>query len=411
MLRQAVVLVGGLGTRLGERTRAVPKPMLEVGGRPFLEYLLDEITRYRNFERILLLAGHLGDQVESRYHGTRRRAASVEVLREQEPLGTAGALAHAGERLDHTFLLLNGDSYFDLNLLDFSAEALPEHALIRMALKRDHAGDRYSRVELQGDRVVAFHAARARSSGPINAGIYVVGRHILDGIPRGTCSLEGAVLPRLAEQGRVEAKIRDGYFIDIGVPEDFERAQSELPCLVRRPAVFFDRDGVLNVDHGYVHRVDSFEWMPGAREAVKLCNDRGYLVFVVTNQAGVARGFYGVDAVEQLHGWMDEQLAAIGAHIEEFQYCPYHVDATVPEFRGASDRRKPAPGMLLDCMRNWSVDEARSFLVGDQPSDLAAASAAGIRGYAFEGDNLLDFVERHLGSALNPESRLPETSP
>jgi D-glycero-D-manno-heptose 1,7-bisphosphate phosphatase len=130
---------------------------------------------------------------------------------------------------------------------------------------------------------------------------------------------------------------------------------------------------------------------------VKCCNDAGYLVFVVTNQAGVAHGYYGIDAVERLHTWMSERLAEAGAHVDDFQYCPYHADATIAEFRRDSDRRKPAPGMLLDCLERWPVDTMRSFVIGDQPTDMAAARATGLPGYLFTGGNLADFVARCLG--------------
>ena len=182
------------------------------------------------------------------------------------------------------------------------------------------------------------------------------------------------------------ATLYDGFFIDIGVPADFERAQSELPERLRRPAVFFDRDGVLNIDKAYVHKVEDFEWVAGAREAVKLGNDRGYLTFVVTNQAGVARGYYGIEAVENLHGWMNEDLAKIGAHVDQFQYCPYHEEAVVEQWRRASNRRKPAPGMIFDCLKGWPVRKDASLLVGDKALDLEAAAAAGIAGYLFEGE-------------------------
>ncbi|MCA1455254.1 HAD family hydrolase [Bradyrhizobium sp. BRP22] len=161
---------------------------------------------------------------------------------------------------------------------------------------------------------------------------------------------------------------------------------------ISRPAVFFDRDGVLNVDKNYVHRVEDFEWIAGAREAIRLCNDLGYLTFVVTNQAGVARGYYGIEAVHRLHKWMNSELAKIGAHIDDFQYCPYHEDGVVEQWRRASDRRKPAPGMILDCLRDWPVRKEASILIGDKPHDLEAAAAAGIQGYLFEGGDLADFI-------------------
>lgn len=387
MPKQAVILVGGLGSRLGERTRFLPKPMLEIAGRPFLDYVLDELARYPSIEEILLLAGYRAQQVAEAYHDRKRRGASISVVAEPAPYGTGGALKYASSMLRERFFLLNGDSFFDFNLLDLALQAKGSSALVHMALKRDQPGDRYGRLVLDGRKVVKFLAAGSRPSGPINAGVYCVDRRVIDSIEEMPCSLEQTVFPRLAAKGQLEAVPYDSFFIDIGVPADFERAQEELLERLRRPAVFFDRDGVLNVDKAYVHRIQDFEWVPGAREAIKLCNDLGYYAFVVTNQAGVARGYYGIDDVHRLHDWMSAELAAIGAHIDDFQYCPYHEDGTVEAYRRASDRRKPAPGMIVDCLEAWPVRIEGSLLVGDNNRDIVAADAAGIPGHLFgEGD-------------------------
>ncbi len=172
-----------------------------------------------------------------------------------------------------------------------------------------------------------------------------------------------------------------------------------MPLGRRRPAVFLDRDGTLNADTGYLHRVEDFRWMPGAREAVRYLNGRGYLVFVVTNQSGIGRGYYGEADVERLHRWMQGQLAALEAHIDDFRYCPHHPEATLPSYRQTCDCRKPAAGMLLDLMAAWPVDRARSVVIGDKVSDMAAAAAAGLRGVLYEGGSLLELCRRELGEA------------
>lgn len=166
-----------------------------------------------------------------------------------------------------------------------------------------------------------------------------------------------------------------------------------------RPAVFFDRDGVLNRDKGFVHSRADFEWMPGAKEAIRFCNEAGYFVFVITNQSGVARGYYSEKEIEALHEHMREELRVFGAHIDAFEYCPHHPDAANIRYRKVCPRRKPSPGMILDVMRAWPVDSRYSVLIGNERSDIEAASAAGIKGYLFEGGRLDRFVESLIGAS------------
>lgn len=173
----------------------------------------------------------------------------------------------------------------------------------------------------------------------------------------------------------------------------------------RKPAVFFDRDGVLNVDKGYLYRPNELIWIDGAREAIRYFNEREYLVFVVTNQSGIARGYYTEQDVKVLHTYMNAELQKIGANIDAFYYCPHHPEAKRDEYRSNCNCRKPLPGMIEQAMLQWPVDAQSSLLIGDKPSDVAAAQAAGIQGFLFEGTDLYEFLqERGIICAKTPTS-------
>jgi D-glycero-D-manno-heptose 1,7-bisphosphate phosphatase len=173
------------------------------------------------------------------------------------------------------------------------------------------------------------------------------------------------------------------------------------PAGAPRPAAFLDRDGVLNVDHGYPHRPEQLQWIAGAPDAVRLLNEAGYYVFVVSNQSGVARGFFDEAAVQAFHAHMREALAAQGARVDAFYYCPHHPQGTVPRYALRCDCRKPAPGMLEQAAREFAIDRARSFMIGDKADDVAAAQAFGIRGIRFDGraQSLIETVREALAAA------------
>jgi D-glycero-D-manno-heptose 1,7-bisphosphate phosphatase len=176
---------------------------------------------------------------------------------------------------------------------------------------------------------------------------------------------------------------------------------------LKRPAVFFDRDGVLNEDHGYVFDPGKIRWVEGAQEAVKAVNDAGYLAFVVTNQSGIARGFYEERHVRSLHEWMLRELTIVGARIDAFEFCPHHPDGVIERFRILCNCRKPQPGMIRALLERYSVDIDASFMIGDKQSDLAAAQAVGIGAYLFDGSNLHTFIAPLLTDPSYSPDQLP----
>jgi D,D-heptose 1,7-bisphosphate phosphatase len=394
-VRQMAILAGGLATRLGVISADTPKAALPIGGRPFLAWQMQEISRF-GVDEILFLCGHLSDRlrdiVQSIADDLPRRL-SIHFSEEPMRAGTGGALFHARAMLDERFLLCNGDSFFDTNLATLLADGAGDgpEVLARMVAREVADTSRFGLLTMDGDQVRAFSERGGAHPGLINGGIYLLDRRIV-AETREICSLERDVLPRLAQAGQVRATIGAGYFIDIGIPDDLRRAERELPSVLRRRALFLDRDGTINIDYGWVGSRQRWEFVAGAEEAIRMATAAGWHVFIVTNQSGIARGFYDVADVEALHAWVGDAVRQRGGTIDDVRIAPHHPSAIRPEFRGDSDWRKPKPGMLLDLLRAWRLDPARCIMVGDQTSDIAAATAAGVAGYRFPGGNLADFV-------------------
>ena len=397
--KQCAILVGGLGTRLGPLTANTPKPLLKCGDRPFLAWVLRELCRF-GIEDIVLLAGYKSAVVEDfcrEVSAWLPRPVNINISVEPERANTGGAIWYARDKLQDSFMVINGDSWLDTNFARFFAFARDCTTQGCVLLRQMKDCSRYGSVQRDGDHIVAF-----REKGPdggigvINGGVYIFDKSVIPLVAQTPCSMETDILPLLAARGQLSGMVADGYFIDIGIPEDYARAQYELPRRLHRPAVFFDRDGVLNVDTGWVGRIDEFRWTPGAIDAVRFVNDAGYHVFVVTNQAGVAKGLYTEAAVHTLHAHIRLELLAAGAAIDDVRYCPYHPEAKIEQYRKQSPWRKPNSGMILDLMEKWDVEKSRSLLVGDKETDMQAGAGANIRSCLFESGNLFDFVASKL---------------
>ena len=166
-------------------------------------------------------------------------------------------------------------------------------------------------------------------------------------------------------------------------------------------AVFLDRDGVLNIDHGYVHDPAALDWIDGAREAVAAFTRAGLKVIVVTNQSGVGRGYFDDAAVDRFHAAMSAQLAELGGHIDAFYHCPFCEEASVERYRHPDHPdRKPNPGMVLRGLADWNLDPAACVLIGDKDRDVEAARRAGVEGLLFPGGDLLAFTRARLGDRI-----------
>ncbi|MBO5650372.1 MAG: D-glycero-beta-D-manno-heptose 1,7-bisphosphate 7-phosphatase [Selenomonas sp.] len=169
-----------------------------------------------------------------------------------------------------------------------------------------------------------------------------------------------------------------------------------LTTTTKNKAIFFDRDGTLNVDIAYLHRPEDFIWIEGAKEAIKYVNDQGYLAILVTNQSGVARGYYPEADIKTVYDWMNKELAKIGAHLDALFYCPHHPQGKIPAYTQSCKCRKPDTGMVDEACEIFNIDRARSFFVGDSITDMECAQKAGVTGIFYKAGSLLSCVKESV---------------
>ncbi len=392
-----MVLAGGLATRLGDIAADTPKCLQMVAGRPFLDHLLWNVARH-GIRRVILCTGRLHERVEEHVGDGSAFGIEAAYSREREPLGTAGALGAAAHLLEgEEALVLNGDSLVDCNYLDLALRRRSAGADVAIALREVAEAARFGSVRLEGGRITAFGEKSSAGPGLISTGAYVAGAGWLRSLPATSSSLESDHFPALASAGRLAGAVYDAFFVDIGLAESLRGAQDSVAAWRRKPCAFLDRDGIVNEDSGHVHDATGFRWMPGMPEAIRLLNDAGWLVVVITNQAGIGRGYYSEDDFAAFTGWIDDRLAEAGAHVDATYHCPHHPTEAQGRYLRACDCRKPAPGMILQAIEDWQPDVGRSFLIGDKESDMAAAAAAGVRGVRYSGGHLTTVVGRLIG--------------
>ena len=392
---EAIVLAGGLGTRLRSAVSDLPKCLAPIGDKPFLFFLLEELAR-QGVTRVILSVGYRKEMVMEYVEG-REWPFEVVWAVEEEPLGTGGGirLALSMAREDRV-LVLNGDTFFHVEL----AELLAVEAPVVMALKPMRDFDRYGTVSVipsapfsvisseveKSLRVTAFREKKPCAEGLINGGVYALERTLFEGLNLpAKFSFEEAVLEPFAREGKVAGKVCDGYFIDIGIPSDFERAQRELPELrnVLRVAaevlatdadtLFLDRDGVINryIPNDYVTSLNKFVILPGIPEVMAAWARRFRHIILVTNQRGIARGRFTRETLDEIHRHMLAVIEAAGGRIDAI-----YVSTAIPE---DDPSRKPQPGMFLEACSDFpEIRAERSVMVGDADSDEAFARNCGM---------------------------------
>ena len=372
--KQAVILAGGRGSRLGPFTETRPKPMVEVHGRPFLEYLV-EMLREQGFSEVLLLLGYLSHVVQDHFgDGGRFGVRITYSVTAPEDLTTRRLLV-AREQLDSVFLLMYCDNYwpmqFDRLWEQYVSSGAP--ALTTVYSNKDHYSRDSVKVGADGFMEIFDRSRTTPGLQGVEISYAILRRDLLDRLTDPDLLIEEALYPQLTREKKLAAHVTDHRYYSVGSPERLPLTNA---FLARRPAVILDRDGVLNrrAPRGqYVRNVGEFEWLPGSLDALRAFREAGYRVIVASNQAGLARGQVTAESLDEIHNKMRAEAIQAGGVIDAIYFCPHDWDA-------GCECRKPRPGLLFQAQRDFSLDLTRTCFLGDDERDLQAAEAAGAIG-------------------------------
>jgi histidinol-phosphate phosphatase family protein len=392
------ILAGGKGTRLSERTGALPKPMVPICGEPLLQRLI-VMCKKQGFCKIALLVHHRHEVISDFFGDGANFGVSLSYVIESEPRGTAGALRDALPILHDRFLVLYGDTFMDVDLQKIWRSHENSGAVGTLLLHpNDHPQDS-DLVEINSNNFVRAilpyprkrnHAVRNL----VNAALYVLERNGLEDVtPKtGRADIAQDMFPRMLELGwQLHGYVTPEYIKDIGTPQRLDKVESDFISGVPqrlsnrhlRNAVFLDRDGTLIQEVGHLKSLNQIKLLPGTANAIQRLNRNGRLAVVVTNQPVIARGDISVNELGRIHARFESLLGANGAYIDQLYFCPHHPDkgfsGEVLELKVQCQCRKPMPGLINQACHELSINRCDSWMIGDMTSDIESGRRAGVR--------------------------------
>lgn len=392
---QAVIMAGGRGTRISSLNSEVPKPMIPIAGKPVLEHTVECLSA-QGIRELIFVVGYKKESIISWFGTGEKWGVFIRYIEEEAPLGTAGALYFLKDTCKEDFFLINGDIIFDVDLHRFMQFHRERHAKASILVHpNNHPYDSSVITIGEGDKVICWHDREKLPEwyqNRVNAGIHILSPELLKGFTE--CrkrNLDREVLAPLITQGGLFAYCSPEYVKDMGTPERFALVEADIghgrvkAGNLGNPqrAVFLDRDGTLNRYVGFLRRTSELTLLEGAAEAVRLLNENGYLVIVVTNQPVIARGEVSWEQLEEIHNKLETLLGRQGAYVNDIYVCPHHPDKGFagerPEYKIKCKCRKPQPGMLLEAAGKYHIDLKKSWMIGDTRSDVEAGIAAGCK--------------------------------
>ena len=376
-----VILVGGRGTRLGSMTKKIPKPLVKVNGIPFLQHLINFYSKF-NFQNIYLIAGYKGNKIKTQFHNKIFNLIKVTCVVEKKKKDTGGALYEVKNKIKNDFVLANGDSFIDVNLQPFFKKNNKFNYIFLNKNLNYKENSKLNNLDVNKKNYLIQNP----NSQLMNSGVYFFKKKILKKINNKKISLENEIILDLINQKKIKGLITKNKLFDIGIKKNFSKINKNLLNEFKKPAIFFDRDGVINVDNKYVYKFKDFIFTKNI--LTKLKKIKNFYLFIVTNQSGIARGLYTEEDFLRLHKKLKKLFIKNNIFFNDVLYCPHHPKAKINSYKKKCLCRKPGNGMLKKILLRWNIDKKNSFMIGDSKSDESCSKKTKIK-FFYENENYL----------------------
>jgi len=370
-----LILAGGRGTRIKKITNKIPKPLIRFNKKPILSLILQHIGKY-NFNKIFILTSYKHKKIFTKYHNKLFNLTRVVCINEKKRLGTWGAIRNIKNKIKNNFIVINGDTIFHAKLENLLKFKLKEEDIV-MLISKNHSykeNNKLNHLKLNNKKNIIF----SKNSSFINSGHYYFSKKIFRKQFANKTSLENEIIPELIKKKKIKGIIENKEIIDIGTIKNLIYAKKIIPKITLKPAVFFDRDGVINYDYGHVYKFKDFKFKPGIIKILKYLSKKKIYIFIVTNQAGIAKGMYKEQDFYDLHKKIKDYLVSKNIFIHDIKFSPYHPKAIVKKYKKKTELRKPGNLMMENLFSEWNIIRKKSFMIGDSLTDKIAAKKSNL---------------------------------
>jgi D-glycero-D-manno-heptose 1,7-bisphosphate phosphatase len=292
------------------------------------------------------------------------------VIVEKKPLDTLGAVLNIKKIIHNDFILVNGDTVIDFNLENLiNVRSQKKMSVVLNKNINYKKNKKLNNITVDKNNNVIF----SKKNNFMSGGVYFINRSLLKQKIKRT-SIENDLIPKLIEDKEIKGIINNKkFFIDIGTYQNLKKAKTSIPKFFKKPAIFFDRDGVINHDFGYVHRYKDFKFKKNILKVLKFLSIKNIYIFIVTNQAGIGKGYYSIKKFFKLQRKIKKLLHDKNIYIHDIKFSPYHPNAKIRKYRKNSKFRKPGNLMIEKIFLEWNLIRNKSFMIGDKLSDKLAA--------------------------------------